>query len=292
MFFHPLTIRKLEFAIFALHRITQKKAGHAGEAFGRLGGEETAVSALGEPLLHLGVAAEVVMEAAGDVLSLCEDVDAGGQVLSDEGQQEGVVGTAEDEGIDAGVGGEEAVQVPADEESGAFAGSLVVLNERYPEGTGFGGDGEAVAVHLGDLYLVGVRGNGTFGGKEADVAGVRYLADGFDGGADNAEDSPVGGQYGEVALLDGTQSLGGGGVTGEDDKRATLVEEADDGLAGETVNGFERTSAIGSACIVAEIDIVVTGQTPADTVEDGQSSVSGIENTNSPHAHGGTALSA
>ena len=113
--------------------------------------------------------------------------------------------------------------------------------------------------------------------------GAGDLTYSFDGRAYDTEHAAVGGKEGQVLLLDGAQCLGGCGVASKDDERTTQGKEFLDCLQGKLVNDVEGACAVGRACIVAKIDIVVLWQTVADAFEYGQSSVAIFKNSDGSH---------
>ncbi len=202
----------------------------------------------------------------------------GGEVLLDFGEEEGVVGAAEDDGVDGGVEGEELAEVFLDEVVGAGGVGFAALDEGDPHGAGELGDG-----HLrGDLFEfeeVGVAGDCAGGGEEADVACAGDGWEDFDCGADDAEDAAEGEAVGaeggldEVVLLDGAEGFCGGGVAGEDHEAAIEREEGFYGLEGEVVDDIEGARAVGGSGVVAEVDIVVLREECANFAQDCQTSV-------------------
>ena len=84
-----------------------------------------------------------------------------------------------------------------------------------------------------------------------------YVVNSFDGGADNAEYSAVGGEDGKVFLLYGSQGFGRCRIAGEDYQRTSFAEEAFDGLEGEAINHFKRSGSVWGACVVAKIEVII-----------------------------------
>ena len=110
------------------------------------------------------------------------------------------------------------------------------------------------------------------------MARVCEPPDDLSGGPDDAQDAPRGVvPGGQIALLDGAEGLGRGGVAGQDDEGAAFGEEVHDGFAGEAVDGVVGACAVGGAGVVAEVDVVVVGLGFADLVEDGESAEAGVE---------------
>ena len=84
---------------------------------------------------------------------------------------------------------------------------------------------------------------------------------------------------GQNLLLDGPQGLGRSGIAGDDHQLAIACEELFDAFPGETEDGLEGSASVRRARVVAQVDLVVLGQTGADAFEKGQTAEAGIENT-------------
>ena len=63
---------------------------------------------------------------------------------------------------------------------------------------------------------------------------------------------------------------------------ASAAEKIAYGFEREAVNDIERAGAVGGACIVAEIYVIVGRERAADFLEDGEAAVAGIEDSNWP----------
>ena len=246
------------------------------ELFGVLGGEIAGGGVLGAALLHLGMAFEVGFKASGDVFALRDDADTSGEVFEDLRHEQGVVGAAEDNGIDLRILAHNLVDAFLDEVVGAWGVGLVVLDEGYPEGTGDASDLD-VGVKLADLEIVALALDSAFGGEHADVAALREAADDLSGGADDTKHAAIGVDLRQVVLLNGAQGLGGGGITAEDDEVAAHLEELYYGLARKLIDHVERTWSIGGAGVVAQIKVIVFGKQLADAVQDGKPTVAAVE---------------
>ena len=127
---------------------------------------------------------------------------------------------AEDDGVDERVETHELVDALLHEVVGTGRVGFACLHDGCPQRTSHSADGD-VGEELLYLKIVRLALYGSFGGEYADVTRCGEIADGFGSGSDDAEDATVGVETGEVALLDGPQRFGGGGVTSEDDKVAT-----------------------------------------------------------------------
>ena len=101
-----------------------------------LGGEIANGALLGAARLHFGMAVEVVAQAAGYIRSLRHHIDSLGDVTTDGGQKNGVMGTAEDERINGWIGTENEINTLLDKIVGTRGARLVIFDDRYPERTG------------------------------------------------------------------------------------------------------------------------------------------------------------
>ena len=108
---------------------------------------------------------------------------------------------------------------------------------------------------------------------------MSLTAENFHSRADHAKYAPVGRLEGEHLLLDRAKGFGRGCVAGDHHEVASDREEFLNSLTGEIENELEAAGAIGSAGIVAEIDVIVLRQPAADFLEDGEASVTGVENS-------------
>ena len=265
-----------------LDGLAKEDGGHVGKGFGLLGGEVAGGGALGEALLHVGVPTEIVGKAVGYVFALWHEAHGGGKGAAQLGEEEGIVGAAEDDGVDEGVALEELVDVLLYEVVGSGAVGLAVLDEWHPEGAGLAGDVD-VGGEFVDFDVVGVAAYGAGGGKDADVACAGELAYGFGRGAYDAEHAPGGVDGGEVALLYGAQGLGGGRVAGEDDEGASHTEEAAHGLEGELIDDGKGARAVGGSRVVAKVEVVVLGHELLYLPQYGETSVAGVKNAYGTH---------
>ena len=259
-----------------LHVVAHEEAGGLVEALRVFGGEVAASGAAGAEGVHLGVAAEIVLKAAGYVFALGNDGDALGHGLAYLGQEEGEVGAAEYHEVYLRVVLEEPADGLADEVVGAGAVVFEVFHQRHPHGAGLAGDGD-VGEEFADFEVVGLGGDGAGGGEDADVARAGEPAGDLGGGTDDAKHAAAGVEAGQVVLLYGAQGLGRGGVTAQDNQLASHLKQSLYGLTCELIDHLERTGTIGRTGVVAQIEIVIVGQQLAYAVEDGESSVSAVE---------------
>ena len=56
------------------HFFVEEEAGTFAELAGRLGGEVLACASTGEPFIHFGMTAKIILKAGGDVLTLWNDL--------------------------------------------------------------------------------------------------------------------------------------------------------------------------------------------------------------------------
>lgn len=91
------------------------------------------------------------------------------------------------------------------------------------------------------------------------------LSDEFSGRADDTEDSARGiGRTGKIVLLDSAESFGRRGVARQDDERTAPGEQVFDTFESEAIDEVERAGSVGRSGIVAKIEIIEIGQSPAD----------------------------
>ena len=159
-------------SVFSVNGLVEEAGGRGSEAVGVLGGEETGSTPSCDAGFHVGVTTEVVGKAAGYVLALRDEMDVGGRVLTDLVDEEGVVGAAEDDGVDERVTLQELVEILADEIVGTGRVGLAVLDEGHPHRTCLTGDDD-VWGEFGQLERVGVAADGSLRSHDADMAGAR-----------------------------------------------------------------------------------------------------------------------
>jgi len=237
-----------------------------------LGGEVLARAALRERLLNLRMAHEVVAQAVGHIFALRHDAHARGHMLHDAAHEQGVVGAAEDDGVDVGVEAHELVDALLDEVVGSGRVGLVGFDDGSPQRTGYAGELD-VGEQFFDFELVAAALHGAFGGQQSDVSRRGDAADDLGRGSDDAEHASAGIDGRNVALLNGAQGFGRRGVAAEDDEAATHGEQLEHGLAGELIDHLERARAVGRTSIIAQVHVVVLGQQLPDAMQDGQSAV-------------------
>ena len=258
--------------------MVQEDGGGFGEFLGGFGRQETASASGGELARHFGMPLQVIFQALRHILALREERDACGHVFPDLVEQERIVRAAEDERVDARVFRKELVQVLLHEIIGAGRGIFVVLDERYPHWARLRLDVD-MREHLRDFQLIRTGRNRAGRPDHANMLRVAEAVHQLDGRTDDAQDAPRGVPPREVALLDRAQRLGRSRVASQDDQLASLAEEAHDGLAREAIDHLKRTPAIRSPGIVSQIDVIIFGHLLLDFVEDCQSAVTGVENT-------------
>ena len=114
----------------------EKDSGEVAELLGVLGRQVGDFACFATPGFNLGMAVEVVGERGGNDVSLGQNPCAAVDGFLDEREQERVVGTPEDDGVDRGVVVEESVDIFVDKEAGAVAVGFGVLDQRHPKGAG------------------------------------------------------------------------------------------------------------------------------------------------------------
>ena len=265
-----------------LHVVAHEEAGGLVEALRVFGGEVAASGAAGAEGVHLGVAAEIVLKAAGYVFALGNNGDALGHGLAYLGQEEGEVGAAEYHEVYLRVALEKPANGLADEVVGAGPVVFEVFHQRHPHGAGLAGDGD-VGEEFADFEVVGLGGDGTGGGENADVARAGEPAGDLGGGTDDAKHAAAGVETGQVVLLYGAQGLGRGGVAGQDDQRATHIKKTPHSLKREFINTLEAARTIGRTGIVAQVEVVVLRQVASYLPEYRQATVAAVKDANGCH---------
>ena len=112
------------------------------------------------------------------------------------------------------------------------------------------------------------------------MAALGERADDLGGGADDAQHAAVGVELRQIVLLNGAQSLRRCGVAPQDDEVTPHLEQLDDSLSRELIDHLKRARSVGSTGIVAQIHVIVLGQQLTDAVQNGQSAVAAIEDSN------------
>lgn len=267
----------------------KEDAGALLESLGRLGGVETHGASRGAQAVHIGVAAEVVIEAARYVLSLRHDADALGCRLVDGVHEEWVVGATKDDGVDERILGEQLGDALTDKKICSLALALACLYDGSPEGACLTCHLN-VGVELGYLQIVTLTAHGALSGYDAYVTALRELADDLYRRTYDAQDAVTlfqkrtvaaitdgVGTLREVVLLYGAQSLCRGGVTPQDDKTAAEGEECHHCLTRELIHYVKTPRTVGRAGIVAEVYEVPVRQLLAQLLEDGETTITGVE---------------
>lgn len=162
-----------------------------------------------------------------------------------EGVDEGVVGAAEDEGVD--LASFQGVEVAAEDSFCLGGGEPAFLYEGDEEGGGFGknlGLGREFVDFCGEVP----GSDGGASGEDADAVIFGLLHGCFGEGDGDTEDVPV--IFPDIIsklVLKGAEGEIGSGVAGDDDEGGTLGAEVVDGLASEGGDGLGGTTTIGGA---------------------------------------------
>jgi hypothetical protein len=141
------------------------------------------------------------------------------------------------------------------------------------------------------LDAIGVRGNCAFGAEHRH-ASLRerglclswegpwgQAGEGFYGRPHDAENPPVRAMPGKMLLLNVSEGTGRGGVTGENNDGAALIEEPFDRFEGIAVNDVEAARSVGCTGTVREKEEVVLGKRSDEGAHHRESSKAGIKNT-------------
>ena len=105
----------------------------------------------------------------------------------------------------------------------------------------------------------------------------------LDRGAYNPQHPLVGGDAGQIVLLNRTQRLSRSRVAGQDYQRTPLVEEVQHRLFGKLIDNLKRPCTVRGPGIVAQIEVVVLRQPLAHLFENGEAAVSRVEDTDRPY---------
>ena len=181
---------------------------------------------------------------------------------------------AEQQCVDKGVGSEQPAKVGTDKIIGSGFVGLAVFYQRNPHRASLLVNSD-MRIEFGYLDRIRVRQHCAFGGEYPDMACAGIATESLDSGAYDAKHtmpserafpialllSPDGRQ---VALLDSSECLCGGGITGKDDELTALREEIADSLPRVFIDHIERARAVWGTGVIAEVEIVVLRQTLAD----------------------------
>lgn len=234
-------------------------------------------------LLHLGMPLQIIAQTVAHRFALRHKDDLGvieflEHTLYDAGNER-IVGAAKNDGVDIRIALEQLAQIGPDLLVELRAEELSALDDRHPLRTSLRGETQ-LRRQLGQLKIVALTAHGGTGSHQADVTAIRELSHTLDSRTDHAQHT-AGGivALGQFKLLYGAQSLGRGGVAGQDYQRAAHREQPVYRLIGELEDLLERAIAIGGTAIIAQEDIVVLGQEMAYFAEDGQTTETAVENT-------------
>jgi hypothetical protein len=211
---------------------------------------------------------EFVTDVGGAGGSGVDEADFVADEFLQDGDEEGVVGAAEEEGVDVAL--QHRLEVLFEDE---FEGGVIepaLLDEGDEEGGGAGVDLE-VGTAEGEVVLVGVALDGAFGADDADALAVGRGEGGGDAGFEDAEDGDAEGG------AEGVEGVGGGGVAGDDDGFDALVDQELGVFEGEAADGFGGLGAVGDAGGVAEVDDGFVGEELAEGADDGEAADAGVE---------------
>jgi hypothetical protein len=214
------------------------------------------------------VSGEFVADVGGAGGGGVDEADFVADEFLEDGDEEGVVGAAEEEGVDVAL--QHRLEVFFEDE---FEGGVIepaLLDEGDEEGSGAGVDLEVGSAE-GEVVLVGVAFDGAFGADDADALAVGGGEGGGDAGFEDAEDGDAEGG------AEGVESVGGGGVAGDDDGFDALVDQELGVFEGEAADGFRGLGAVGDAGGVAEVDDGFVGEELAECADDGEAADAGVE---------------
>ena len=163
----------------------EESLGALLKLIGILGSEILTGSTEGELLAQRRVVIKVAGQTFGDVFALRDDTHAGLDILQNLGKKDGIMGTAQDDGVDGGILAHEFVNALLDKIIGAGAVGFVILDKGHPERAGYTADTD-IGKEFGYFDVVAMAAHGAFGGQQAHVTAMGERADNFGRGADDA----------------------------------------------------------------------------------------------------------
>src|SRR5690606_14730392 len=97
---------------------------------------------------------------------------------------------------------------------------------------------------------------------------------------DYTKHSSVRRQPGQIILLYGSERFGRRGITGKDNQGTSLFKKPFHTLQRILVNGIKRSVSIRRSCIIAKVDVIISGQFGNNFLQDGKTTIARIENAN------------
>lgn len=150
----------------------------------------------------------------------------------------------------------QAFDITAHKEARTFGIELSIFDKRNPEWAGMLRNLQ-FREEMGNFDEVALGRYCARRRKDADVAGLRAVADGLCGRADDAEYAVRRSDARQILLLDRSERLGARRVAGKNHERATHLEQSFHGLERILVDGFKATRAVRGTRIVAQVCKVI-----------------------------------
>ena len=111
------------------------------------------------------------------------------------------------------------------------------------------------------------------------MTGTCEGADDFGSGTDDAQHTPLRIPLWQITFLNGAQGFGRSGVTSQYYQLAPHLKKSFDSLTRKLIDHIKGTCTIRCACIVAQVQEVVLGQQLADAMQNGQSAISTVKDS-------------
>ena len=160
----------------------------------------------------------------------------------------------------------------------SWTARLIVFHQRHPHGTSYARY-FYIRMQLGYFKVVGMRADGARSGKNAHMTSLGNLTYTLSGRAYNTEHPERRVYLRKVVLLYCAQCLGRCGITSKDSQRTAFLKQTANSLQGELVDYIKTAGTVWSACIIAQIKVVVLRHELADCPQHGQSAISAVKNS-------------
>lgn len=269
----------------------QKLATSPLEPSSIVGGREPATSPAREPTLHLGMPDQPIFQSIGHERPLRDHLARSRSDPANPLVEHRVVRTSQKQFGRRGFGSEQRIQVAVEEpfRSGTF--QLSGFHQGHPQGAGLLDDMQARG-ELFQFHEIGTRGDrplraqdrdGSFGHprfRDTRNGARRQAGQDLGGGTDHSENGTIGSVDRQMLLLDGPQRPSAGGVAGEDDQGAALIEHPLDRFEGEAMDHLQTPGTIRRPGGIRQVQVVVVGKLPEEGGKDGESSETGVEYAN------------
>ena len=187
------------------------------------------------------------------------------------------MGATQNNGINQRVAGEEFGEVLLHEIVGTCIKVFASLNQWHPHRACLLSDNQS-RVLLEKFDDITLGSHGAWCSEYANMFGACALRNNLNRRADNTQHAQLVGV--DVVLLNRAKRLGTGSIAGKDDEIATLLVQVINRLKGVFINDIKRACSIGRTRIVTQVEILILGEMLANVIQDSQSAVTAVENTN------------